>query len=236
MVTTSQVVGASDDLRNAMQHGEISLDQAAEIASAEESAPGSARELVAVAKKSSFHVFKEEARRTELEAEQHLGLAERQHAARSSRSHADALGMVYIHLALEPHVGSPITARAEAEAQRLYRKAKVAGEREPFEHHLADAYGALLSGAVRAARDDPNLSSWSVMRWRSEDGRPSRRVRSARSRASDRWRRRSRKRSLAMRSSPACSTTARTYGRCVVGRAPCRSRWHWRSSLGLLRT
>lgn len=32
--------------------------------------------------------------------------------------------MVHVHLAFEPHVGTPIVNRAEAEAARLYRGAK----------------------------------------------------------------------------------------------------------------
>ena len=65
--------------------------------------------------------------------------------------------MVHIHLALEPHVGAPIVARAEAEAQRLARKAKAAGQREPFERHLADAYGSLLSGSGKGRAKRPEL-------------------------------------------------------------------------------
>ena len=65
--------------------------------------------------------------------------------------------MVHIHLALEPHVGAPIVARAEAEAQRLARKAKAAGLCEPFECHLADAYGSLLSGSGKGRAKRPEL-------------------------------------------------------------------------------
>jgi hypothetical protein len=100
-----------------------------------------------VAQAESFRVRRDKARKTKLEAEQHRGLAERQHAARKARSHTDELGMVHIHMELEPHVGPPIVARAEAEAQRLARKARAADMKEPFERHLADAYAALLSGS-----------------------------------------------------------------------------------------
>jgi hypothetical protein len=141
----------SDDLSAAMQHGRISLDQAAEIATTEESAPGVAAELVAVAQKEAFHVLKDKARKAKLEAEQHRNLSSRQRAARCARSHSDDLGMVHIHLALEPHVGTPIVARAEAEAARLGRRAKAQQRQEPFERHLADAYAVLLSGPARAA-------------------------------------------------------------------------------------
>lgn len=157
VVATGKVMGGSPDLAAALQHGDISLDQAAEIASAEESAPGAARELVAVAQEQPFHVLKDAARKTKLEAEQHRDLAARQHARRSGRSYSDELGMVHIHLQLEPHVSTPIVGRAEAEAQRIASKAKAAGESEPFERYLADAYAALLSGAGKGQAKRPEL-------------------------------------------------------------------------------
>jgi len=146
-IATSKVLGDSAPLAAALKHGEISLDQATEIAKAEGSAPGAATDLLAVAREESFHVLKEKARKAKLEAEQHRDLAQRQNAARSARSYSDELGMVHIHLALEPHVGTPIMARAEAEAARRGNKARAEGIKEPFEHHLADAYAALLSGS-----------------------------------------------------------------------------------------
>jgi len=157
VVTTGKVMSASGDLASALQHGEISLDQAAEIASAEESAPGAARELVAVAQERPFHVLKDAARKAKLEAEQHRDLAARQRARRSARSYADDLGMIHIDLTLQPHVGAPIVARAEAEAQRVASRAKAAGQHEPFERYLADAYVALLSGAGKGPAKRPEL-------------------------------------------------------------------------------
>ena len=153
-VTTGKILRDSDDLSHALRHGEISLDQAAEIARAEESSPGAATELLAVAQEESFHVLKEKARKAKLEAEQHRDLTRRQRAARSARSHSDELGMVNIHLALEPHVGTPIVARAEAEAARL---ARAAAAKEPFERHLADAYAALLRGSGKGRATRPEL-------------------------------------------------------------------------------
>ena len=156
-VATGKALGGSEDLGEALRHGEISLDQASEIARAEVSAPGSATELLAVAKEETFHALKERARKTKLEAEQHRGLAQRQRAARGARSYSDELGMMHIHLALEPHIGAPIVARAEAEAARLARAAKKAARPEPFERHLADGYAALLAGAGKGRAKRPEL-------------------------------------------------------------------------------
>ena len=189
VVATGKVMAASAELAGAMQQGDISLDQASEIAKAEESAPGTAGELLTVAQTESFHVLREKARRTKLEAEQHRGLAERQHAARSARNYSDELGMVHIHMELEPYVGAPIVARAEAEAQRLARK-KANGAKEPFECHLADAYAALLSGSGKGRAKRPELVVLVTTKWPSGAGTMCARARSARSPAWGRCRRR----------------------------------------------
>jgi hypothetical protein len=160
VVSTGKVMATSAELSAALQQGDISLDQASEIASAEESCPGAATELVAVAQKESFHVLRDKARKAKLEAEQHRDLGARQHASRYARSHLDDLGMVHIHLALQPHVGSPVVARAEAEAARMAKKARGGsgnGSKEPFERHLADAYASLLSGSAKGRARRPEL-------------------------------------------------------------------------------
>lgn len=143
VVSTGKDLATSAELSAALQQGDISLEQAGEIAAAEESCPGAATDLVAVAQKESFHVLRDKARKTKLEAEQHRDLGARQHASRYARSHLDELGMIHIHLALQPHVGTSIVARAEAEAARVAKKAAAGlqhGSKEPFERHLADAY------------------------------------------------------------------------------------------------
>ena len=157
-VETGKRLRDSDEVSGALGSGEISFEQAAEIARAEEARPGAASELLTTANEEPFHVLKDKARKVVLEAEQHRGLAKRQRAARSSRSYSDELGMVHIHLAFQPHVGTPIVARAEAEASRLYRAAKREDRQEPFERHLADAYARMLSGsAVKGPAKRPEL-------------------------------------------------------------------------------
>jgi hypothetical protein len=159
VVRTGRALAASAELAVAMQTGSVSLDQAAEIAKAEESSPGAVKELLPVARDEAFHVLKDRARKVALEAEQHRDLARRQHAARSARSYADELGMVHVHVAWEPHVGAPIVARAEAEAQRLARASRRDDASEPFERHLADAYAEMLStpASVKGRAKRPEL-------------------------------------------------------------------------------
>ena len=156
-VDTGAAIRDSDEVRDAFKGGSISLDQASEIARAEKACPGVSSELLAMAHEESFHVLKEKSRKVVLEAEQHRGLAERQHNSRRARSFSDELGMMHINLCLEPHVGTPIVNRAEAEGGRLYREARKERAREPFERHLADAYAALLSGGASKPPPRPEL-------------------------------------------------------------------------------
>ena len=55
-VETGKRLGDSGAVAGALREGDISLDQAAEIAKAEEARPGSAAELLDVAERESFHV------------------------------------------------------------------------------------------------------------------------------------------------------------------------------------
>jgi HNH endonuclease len=157
VVLTGKTMSQSEKLSAALQQGDVSLDQATVIASAEESARGVAAELVEVAQTETFHVLKRKARKAKLEADRHRDLGARQHTARCARSHSDELGMIHIHVALEPHIGTPIVARAEAEAARLGRTAKAEQRQEPFERHLADAFAVLLSGAGKGRARRPEL-------------------------------------------------------------------------------
>lgn len=150
VVATGKMMGSSPDLTMALQHGDISLEQATKIASAEESAPGCARDL-----------------------------ALRQRKAPFARVHSDLLGMTHIHLALEPHIATPLVTRAEAEAARLSRAARkaavaartkgaAAGDTastegydqagvESFDRYLADAYATLLAGKGKGRTARPEL-------------------------------------------------------------------------------
>jgi hypothetical protein len=156
-VDTGKVLTSAPEFETAFRNGEVSIDQAREIAKAERSAPGSADTLLRVANAEPLHVLKDKARRVALDAEQHRDLSTRQRDARNARHYSDDLGMVHVHLTLEPHVGTPIVARAEAEAQRLVREAKREDQGEPFERHLADSFVSLLSGSSGGRAKRPEL-------------------------------------------------------------------------------
>ena len=161
-VETGAALEQTPEIGVALATGEISVDQAGEIAKAEQARPGSASDLLSVAHSESFQVLRDQARKVELDAAQSRGLGERQRKARSARSFCDDLGMVTIHLRLQPHVGTSIVNRAEAKAARLFRAAKKEGRQEPFERHLADAYAGMRAPwRVVPPRGPPGAPSWS---------------------------------------------------------------------------
>lgn len=171
-IETGKVLASSPVLIEAMRSGDVSLDQAATIARAEASSPGAAASLLPVAKDQGFHVLRDAARRVALESEQHRDLADRQRRARNARTFADDLGMVNLQLRMQPHIGTPLVAKAEAEAQRLMAAAKAAAKAhaadsrtggdeppviEPFERYLADAFAQMLAGNGKSRTTRPEL-------------------------------------------------------------------------------
>ena len=68
VVATGKVLGESAELNEALRQGAVSLEQAAEIATAEAAAPGAARDLLPVAQEESFHVLRHQAPGTRLMA------------------------------------------------------------------------------------------------------------------------------------------------------------------------
>ena len=139
IVDLSQRIADTPALEAAVRGGEVSLDQATEIAKAETEAPGCADRLVAVAQREPFHELCHQARKARLE-NQREGLGARQHRARRGGHRITDLGLVHVEADLEPHVGAPIVDRLEAEARRL---ARAGGKQEPFAAYLADAFATL---------------------------------------------------------------------------------------------
>ena len=208
-VETAKTLRDAEPVATAFASGVLSFDQATEIARAEQARPGSAEALLTIAKEESFQVLREKSRKVVLEAEQTRGLAERQREARSARVRTDELGMIDIHLRMQPHVGTPIVNRAETEAGRLYREAKAEGRQEPFERHLADAYASMLgSNSVKPGRR-PELVVL-VSHEVADRGWTNAKARSARSRGWDLSLPRTPRRSPARRSSTQLSPTGPT--------------------------
>lgn len=152
IVGLSQRLDDTPALSDAVRRGEVSLDQATEIAKAETAAPGCAASLVDVAGREPFHVLREHARSAVLE-DQRVGLGERQRRARRAAHRVTDLGLIHIEADLEPHVGAPIVDRLESEARRLASSDGAASQ----EQRLADAFAARFAGDARGAAGKPEV-------------------------------------------------------------------------------
>ena len=139
---------------DAFAAGELSVAQASEIARTEAVRPGSEAELLDTARRAPLRVLRERASTQRLESVDADELARRQHQARRLKHWRDGLGMTRIQAALTPADGVTFLARLDADAERLRRQARRAGEAEPWEAHAADALVGLAvgDGQARGAR------------------------------------------------------------------------------------
>ena len=145
---TMKRLGGLADTRDAVNSGEVSLDQAGEIARTEAEAPGSEAALLDLAKLSGLSRVRDEARKKRANAVSPEEVHRRQRAARSVRHWRDELGMIAGTFRLTPEVGVPFVTRLEREAQRLRRAAKHRGDAvERFEAYAADAFADMVQGS-----------------------------------------------------------------------------------------
>ncbi|MEX1208359.1 MAG: HNH endonuclease signature motif containing protein [Acidimicrobiia bacterium] len=145
---TAEQAEKTPELGQAMRAGEVSLEQAAEIAKTERVAPGSAGALLERARGGApLQVLRDEGRRRRLEVQPSEGLAGRQREARFLSHGITDDGMFRLEGEFEPEVGSRLVNRLEAEARRL---ARAAHHEEPFRRYLADALPNLMAGNDKA--------------------------------------------------------------------------------------
>ena len=150
LVGLSERLADTPALASAVRGGEVSLDQATEIAKAETAAPGCADTLVGVARREPFHVLRHKARNAVLDNDR-KDLGARQHAARRGAHHITDLGLVHIEADLEPHIGTPIVNHLQAEAKKL---AAAAETKEPWQAYLADAFASSFGKPGRPSKPE----------------------------------------------------------------------------------
>ena len=147
-VATIGAVAKVPETRDALFEGNVSMEQAAEIARTEAQVPGTEAELLELAKVSSLSRVRERARKRRTEAMDPDDLAEAQHLARDAGHWRDyELGMFRLSAAFTPEVGSPIMKRWDVETDRLYRDARKRGEFPTRRRCAADALAAMLTGS-----------------------------------------------------------------------------------------
>ncbi|MDX1690741.1 MAG: HNH endonuclease [Acidimicrobiia bacterium] len=142
-IDTGRALAAEPRLAEATRRGDVSVDQAGEIAAAASADPGALDDLLDTARTESFRTLRDRARSVRLQAGDREALASRQRRARRLRHWIGDGGMVRLDAALEPHVGAAVVSRIEREANRIARRSE---ESEPFERHLADGLAASVSG------------------------------------------------------------------------------------------
>lgn len=126
----------------ALEAGELSIDQARELVRTEAECPGSAEELLGVARGQSLKALKEQARDRRVRAIDPEELHQLQQRARRFRHWRTALGMVAFAGELPPEVGVPIINRLDAEADRLWLQAR----REANQQLLAESESEVGAG------------------------------------------------------------------------------------------
>jgi hypothetical protein len=134
------------ETKHALLAGEVSLAQAAAIASA----PEHERELLALARTKSLGPVKDVARKHRLAAIDREELYERQVDAQGFRTWKSDLGTIAFQGELPPDVGVPFVNRLGAETDRLWRAASRDERQRPREWHAARAFARLVSGKGRA--------------------------------------------------------------------------------------
>jgi hypothetical protein len=139
-IDTGKSVADCPEARSALLAGELSLDQAGEIASTESEVPGSGPELLDLAKRRSLGELRDRARAIRSEAVDPEELHKRQRASRGVRQWRDRDGMSCGTWRLPPETGVPFGNRLEAETDRVFRQARREGRVEPREAYAADAF------------------------------------------------------------------------------------------------
>jgi hypothetical protein len=142
-LATVQSVAACPRTELALWSGEVSLAQAAEIASV----PEYEAELLELARSSGLRTLKDAARKRRLADIDPEELYAKQQAAREFAHWKDELGMIRLRGALPPDVGVPFMNRLDAETDREWRAAKRAGALEARAAHAADAFVHMTSSA-----------------------------------------------------------------------------------------
>lgn len=143
---TTQRLGDLPFTSEAVTSGEISMQQADEIAETAEQCPGSETEMLAAAQHESLRKLKDRGRKRRLQSIAPEDLHQQQLEARSFRHWTDEAGMVCGTFRLTPEVGVPFVNRVDVETDRQWRKGWREGRPESREQHAADAFAEVVSG------------------------------------------------------------------------------------------
>jgi hypothetical protein len=119
---TAAALEQHPETQAALDAGELSMAQARELVRTEAECPGSAADLLDLAKQNSLKTLKEKARDRRVRAIDPEELHAMQHAAKHARHWLTRLGNVAIAVELPPEFGVPIVNRLDAETDRLWQE------------------------------------------------------------------------------------------------------------------
>lgn len=131
--------------------GELSVTQAAEVASAATVAPGHEHRLLATAATSGLKGLRDQCRRVRAAADAG-NINEKIHRSRSLRHWTDRDGAFCLKGRMTAETGATFLSALEPMRDRLFADARRAGTREPTEAYAADALLALVTQATAAPR------------------------------------------------------------------------------------
>ncbi len=158
-LTTAGGLEQCPETKSALLAGEVSLEQAAEIARSAEESPGLEGELLELARRGDLSQLRDRSRERQMAALDAEDLHRRQRRSRHFRHWRDGLGMVCFSGALAPSDGLPFLRRIELAASRGRRAAQEAGGPVgPFETYAADALVALTSSSSGEGPPRPDRS------------------------------------------------------------------------------
>jgi hypothetical protein len=144
------IAQAGPQLSDALVAGDVSLEQAAEIASAPAEHEA---ELLALARGSALGPVRDAARKRRLESMNVEELHTQRQAAREVVHWKDrSLGMICGRFALPPEVGVPFINRLDRETDRVWRNAKRSGVSITREQCAADALVSLCRGGTKPSK------------------------------------------------------------------------------------
>lgn len=149
---TAAALETYPEAKAALDAGELSLAQARELVRTEAACPGSAADLLDVAKQNSLKTLKEQARDRRVRAINPEELHALQHAARHARHWRTHLGNVAVTLELPPEFGVPFVNRLDAETDRVWQDHRRSVNRQNAANaeELSDDGSALTASGRRS--------------------------------------------------------------------------------------
>ena len=154
---TAAALGEHPEAKAALDHGELSLAQARELVRMEAECPGSAADLLDVARHNSLKTFKEQARSRRERAIDVEELHRLQHAAMHARHWHNRLGNVVITAELPPELGVPLTNRLDAETDRLWNQQRREANRRRRAPLAAEALMRILETGGKGKAQQADL-------------------------------------------------------------------------------